>query len=231
MLFSAAEENYIKTIFHLQSDGALVSTNAVAANLHTSAASVTDMLKKLKIKKLLTYEKYKGFKLNSEGKKQALSIIRKHRLWESFLVNILQFGWDEVHEIAEQLEHIQSKKLVDKLDEFLGFPKFDPHGDPIPDDNGKMHEQVQTSLAEMCIHQSGEISSIGNQSSELLELLKYNKISIGTKLEIQKIFAFDQSIEIKIQNAPLFTISHELAKHLFVKKKLKCYKEFILKTH
>ncbi len=218
MLFTAAEENYIKSIFHLQEDGSLVSTNAVAANLHTSAASVTDMLKKLKSKKLVSYEKYKGFKLNIEGKKTALTIIRKHRLWESFLVNTLQFGWDEVHEIADQLEHIQSKKLVDKLDEFLGYPKFDPHGDPIPDCNGKMHEQIQTSLAELTIHESGEISAVGNQSSALLELLKHKQIQIGTKLVIEKIFSFDQSMEIKMNNAPLFTISHELAKHLFVKK-------------
>ncbi|TAG08814.1 MAG: metal-dependent transcriptional regulator [Sphingobacteriia bacterium] len=219
MLFTAAEENYIKSIFHLQEDGSLVSTNAVAANLHTSAASVTDMLKKLKSKKLVSYEKYKGFKLNTEGKKTALIIIRKHRLWESFLVNTLQFGWDEVHEIADQLEHIQSKKLVDKLDEFLGYPKFDPHGDPIPDSNGKMHEQIQTSLAELAIHESGEISALGNPSSALLELLQHKQIQIGTNLIVEKIFSFDQSMEIKMNNELLFTISHELAKNLFIKKR------------
>lgn len=218
MTATVAEENYIKTIFHLQEDVSLVSTNEVASYLNTSAASVTDMLKKLKLKRLVAYEKYKGFKLTSEGKKQALTIVRKHRLWEAFLVNKLQFRWDEVHEIAEQLEHIQSKKLVDKLDEFLGYPKFDPHGDPIPDSNGKMYEQIQTSLAEMNIHESGEISAIGNQSTALLELLTHNNIQIGTKLVIHAVFSFDKSMEIKIPNAPLFIISYELAKHLFVKK-------------
>ena len=110
MSFSITEENYIKAIFHLQQEDGNVSTNELAAELHTKAASVTDMLKKLKAKKLLSYEKYKGVRLSAEGKKLALAIVRKHRLWEYFLVDTLQFGWDEVHEVAEELEHISSKK-------------------------------------------------------------------------------------------------------------------------
>jgi DtxR family Mn-dependent transcriptional regulator len=144
MSFSITEENYIKAIFHLQQGDGNVSTNELAAELHTKPASVTDMLKKLKAKKLLSYEKYKGVRFSAEGKKLALGIVRKHRLWEYFLVDTLQFGWDEVHEVAEELEHISSKKLVEKLDAFLGHPRFDPHGDPIPDSHGKMAVQQST---------------------------------------------------------------------------------------
>jgi DtxR family Mn-dependent transcriptional regulator len=147
--FSTTEENYIKAIFHLQHADGNVTTNEVAAELNTKAASVTDMLKKLKQKKILNYEKYKGFRLSGEGKKIALNIVRKHRLWEFFLVEKLDFGWDEVHEMAEELEHLTSTKLIDKLDAFLGFPKFDPHGDPIPDVNGKMTTKKQINLIDL----------------------------------------------------------------------------------
>src|SRR5688500_6686566 len=138
MKVSASKENYIKAIYHLQDEEGVVTTNALAKELDTRAASVTDMLKKLKSQKLLLYEKYQGFKLSPDGRKVALQIVRKHRLWELFLVEKLKFGWEEVHEVAEELEHISSKKLIDRLDEFLGFPKSDPHGDPIPDSSGKL---------------------------------------------------------------------------------------------
>ncbi len=217
MSFTTAEENYIKAIFHLQQEDGTVSTNALAAELHTKAASVTDMLKKLKTKKLLSYEKYKGVRLTGEGKKLALAIVRKHRLWEFFLVNNLQFGWDEVHEVAEELEHISSKKLVEKLDQFLGYPKFDPHGDPIPDSHGKMAVQLQINLIDMPLNKMAEVSSVGSQSTELLELLKHKNILIGTRLEVKKKFGFDHSIEIKIKSQQPFTISQQLAQALFVK--------------
>lgn len=217
MSFSITEENYIKAIFHLQQGEGTVSTNELAAELHTKAASVTDMLKKLKNKKLLSYEKYKGVRLSGEGKKLALAIVRKHRLWEYFLVDTLQFGWDEVHEVAEELEHISSKKLVEKLDAFLGHPKFDPHGDPIPDSHGKMAVQVQVNLIDLPVNRMAEVSGVGSQSTELLELLKHKHIGIGTRLEIKRKFSFDNSIEIKIKNQNPFTISQQLAQALFVK--------------
>ncbi|MCA6449072.1 MAG: metal-dependent transcriptional regulator [Chitinophagaceae bacterium] len=217
MSFSITEENYIKAIFHLQQAEGNVSTNELAAELHTKAASVTDMLKKLKAKKLLSYEKYKGVRLSNEGKKLALAIVRKHRLWEYFLVDKLQFGWDEVHEVAEELEHISSKKLVEKLDAFLGYPKFDPHGDPIPDSHGKMAVQVQVNLIDLPVNRLAEVSGVGSQSTELLELLKHKHIGIGTRLEIKRKFSFDHSIEIKIRNQNPFTISQQLAQALFVK--------------
>ena len=215
--FSVTEENYIKAIYHLQKTDGNVSTNEVAAELNTKAASVTDMLKKLKQKKVLNYEKYHGFSLSNEGKKIALGIVRKHRLWEFFLVEKLQFGWDEVHAMAEELEHISSKKLVDKLDDFLGNPKFDPHGDPIPDVNGKMMALPQVNLTDLPVNQPAQVSSVGIQSTELLELLKHKQIAIGTKLEVKKKFAFDHSIEIKIKSQAAFTISQQLAQALFVK--------------
>jgi DtxR family Mn-dependent transcriptional regulator len=217
MSFSITEENYIKAIFHLQQEDGTVSTNDLAAALQTKPASVTDMLKKLKTKKLLSYERYKGVRLSAEGKKLALAIVRKHRLWEYFLVETLQFGWDEVHEVAEELEHISSKKLVEKLDAFLGYPRFDPHGDPIPDSHGKMIIQPQINLIDVPLNKLAEVSGVGSQSTELLELLKHKSIGIGTKLEVKKKFSFDHSIEIKIRNQQPFTISQQLAQALFVK--------------
>lgn len=217
MNFSRTEENYIKAIWHLQQYHTDVSTNLLANELKTKPASITDMLKKLKAKKIVHYEKYHGFSLTAEGKKVALGIIRRHRLWEFFLAEKLKFDWDEVHAVAEELEHVGSKKLIDKLDEYLGFPKVDPHGDPIPDNQGKMKISSSICLNKLSINKSAEVSGVGNQSTELLEVLKHKQIKIGTRLEIKKRFDFDNSIEIKIRNIPAFTISEQLAKNLLVK--------------
>jgi len=215
--FSTSEENYIKAVFHLQGAQDVVTTNAVAGLLKTKPASVTDMMKKLKAKKLLHYQPYQGFKLSPEGKKVALDIIRRHRLWEFFLAEKLKFNWDEVHAVAEDLEHVSSKKLIDKLDEYLGFPQFDPHGDPIPDSFGKMKSNQQVSLTELPMNKTAEVCRVVNQSSEMMEALKHNNIRIGTKLELKKKFDFDNSIEVKLRNQPAFTISEQLAKNILVK--------------
>jgi DtxR family Mn-dependent transcriptional regulator len=212
-----AEENYIKSIYHLQQSDGSVNTNELATMLGARPASITDMLKKLKAKKLLQYEPYKEFCLSGQGKKIALGIVRKHRLWEYFLVEKLQFGWDEVHEVAEELEHVSSKKLVEKLDAFLNYPHFDPHGDPIPDSNGKMSIQQQINLVDMPFNKQAEVTLVGKQSTELLELLKHKNIHIGTKLEVKKKFGFDNSYEVKVKNMQSITISEQLAKALFVK--------------
>ncbi|WP_018613486.1 metal-dependent transcriptional regulator [Segetibacter koreensis] len=217
MNFSTSEENYIKAIYHLQQANNLVTTNELATELNTKAASVTDMLKKLKTKKMLHYEPYQGFTLSNEGKKVALGIVRKHRLWEYFLVNKLEFGWDEVHSIAEELEHIHSPVLIEKLDAYLSYPKFDPHGDPIPDINGKMETTKQINLTDLELNAKAEVSAVGSQSSELLELLRHKNIGIGTVLEVIRKFTFDNSIEIVIKKNPPFSISHQLAQTLFVK--------------
>ncbi len=221
MNFTTSEENYIKAIFHLQHVDAKVTTNELADRLQTKPASVSDMLKKLKAKKLLEYEKYQGFSLSEQGKKIALTVVRKHRLWEYFLVNKLDFGWDEVHEIAEELEHINSPLLIEKLDAFLSFPKFDPHGDPIPDCNGKMEQHKQINLIDLEPGKHAEVSAVGSQSSELLELLKHKNIGIGTVLEVVRKFGFDHSIEVKIKKVPAFSISQQLAQTLFVKPLIK----------
>lgn len=217
MKVSVSKENHLKTIFHLQQEQGLVTTNALAAALNTRPASVTDMLKKLKEQKLLIYERYKGFKLNNEGRKAALLIIRKHRLWEYFLVKKLQFGWDEVHEIAEELEHIGSRKLIDRLDAFLGFPGCDPHGDPIPDALGRLQVPRQVSLSELPLNKVAQVSGIASQTSEMLELLQYNHIRLGTRLEIKKKFPFDNSLEVKVRNRPPVTLSAQVAKNVLVK--------------
>lgn len=217
MNFTTSEENYIKAIYHLQQAEGMVTTNALAGQLQTRAASVTDMLKKLKTKDLLLYEKYQGFKLTAEGNRIALTIIRKHRLWEYFLVHNLNFGWDEVHDIAEQLEHINSKPLIEKLDEYLEYPKFDPHGDPIPDINGKMEPNKQINLIDLEPNKWAAVSSVGSQSSELLELLSHKGICIGTRLQVLRKFNFDHSIEIQMNAGAAFSISQQLAQTLFVK--------------
>ncbi|MGE5519788.1 MAG: metal-dependent transcriptional regulator [Candidatus Dadabacteria bacterium] len=214
--FSTSEENYLKAIFHLQSHEGTVSTNALAEKLQTKAASVTDMMKKLNAKKLLHYKPYYGFSLTTEGKRVALFIIRRHRLWEYFLSNKLGFGWDEVHLFAEELEHVSSKKLIDRLDEYLGFPGFDPHGDPIPDNKGRIRNVSKIQLAQLPLNHSAEVCQVTNQSPQMLELLQHKKITIGTKIEVKKYFDFDNSIELKTKSGPI-TISEQLAKNIFVK--------------
>lgn len=216
--YSTSEENYIKAIYHLQGEEGMVTTNELSAVLKTRPASVTDMLKKLKAKKLLLYERYQGFRLSAEGKKVALGIIRRHRLWEFFLSEKLMFSWDEVHEVAEQLEHVTSKKLIDKLDEYLGFPRFDPHGDPIPDHLGKFSADERVPVTGIPVNQVMEVCYVGNQSSEMLDILKHNHISIGTKLEVKKRFNFDNSMEIRSGKLPPYILSASVAKHIWVKK-------------
>jgi DtxR family Mn-dependent transcriptional regulator len=214
--YSASKENYLKAIFHLQHDQGLVTTNALAAALGAKPASITDMLKKLKSQKLLLYERYKGFKLNTEGKKAALQVIRKHRLWEYFLVENLEFGWDEVHEMAEELEHASSKKLTDRLDAFLGYPQTDPHGDPIPDSNGKLNKLSQVNLLSLPLHKTVSVCAIAEQTAGMLELLQHKNIRIGTKLEVKKKFPFDNSLELKIRNQPPVTVSEQVARKIMV---------------
>lgn len=215
MNYTTSEENYLKTIFHLQETGGTVTTNALAEKLQTKPASVTDMMKKLDAKKLLHYKPYYGFSLSTEGKKIALSVIRRHRLWEYFLSEKLKFGWDEVHQLAEDLEHVSNKKLIDRLDEFLCFPPFDPHGDPIPDNKGRIRSVKKIPLGQLPLQQQAEVCQVTNQSVEMLELLQHKNIGIGTRLEVKKHFDFDASLELKIKNV-IITVSEQLAKNIFV---------------
>jgi len=216
MNYSISEENYIKNIYHLQQQTETVTTNSLANELRTKPASVTDMLKKLQTKKLLEYERYRGFKLNESGNKIALNIVRRHRLWEFFLVDKLGFEWDKVHEIAEELEHVSSVELIQRLDSFLNFPQTDPHGDPIPDTNGKFAIIKQVSIADAAAKKTVVVSSVSDQSPAMLEMLNHYHIGIGTSIKINKYFAFDGSVEIKVAQKATCVISEQLAKNIFV---------------
>lgn len=214
--FSVAEENYIKSIFHLQEKGGL-STGKLSESLQTKPASVTDMLKKLKEKKLIAWSPYKQIKLTAKGKTLALNIIRRHRLWEYFLSEKLHFDWDEVHAVAEELEHVSSEKLIDKLDAFLHYPRVDPHGDPIPDADGNMQPRAQLRMADLPLHTPANIIAVTSQELHLLELLKHFSISLGTRIEVKKKFEFDESMEVRISNKAAIHIGNTISKSLIVK--------------
>ncbi len=214
---SFTEENYLKAIFHLSAENSKpVNTNQIAAVLNTKAASVTDMLKKLSAKNLLDYERYQGVSLTENGKIIALKIIRKHRLWEFFLVEKLAFGWDEVHELAEQLEHIQSTKLINRLDEFLGFPRVDPHGDPIPDQHGKLEKCSVKTVSNLGLGEGGTISGVKEHSAIFLQYLEKINLKIGRKLCVEEIIAFDETVIIRIDNDEKINISKEAAKNILI---------------
>ena len=215
MNFSISEENYIKSIYHLQVINERVNAKMLSVAVNTKGASVTDMLKKLHKKKLVDYQPYKSFILTDTGRKMALDVVRKHRLWEFFLVNKLGFKWDQVHEIAEDLEHINSLELINRLDLYLDYPSFDPHGDPIPNSKGKMTDIKQHNLTEITIKKVYTVSYIKDQSTAMLDLLKHYQISIGTRLKVFKRFDFDGSVEIKIDKLPDAIISNQVAKNIY----------------
>ena len=217
---SLTEENYLKAIFKLLEKGEeTVTTNAIAFKMRTRAASVTDMLKKLAKKKLIHYEKYQGVSLTASGKKIAIGIVRKHRLWEHFLVDKLQFKWDEVHEIAEQLEHIRSEELIDRIDKLLGFPKFDPHGDPIPDTHGKFAKQNSFLLTEMKADSHCIMTGVVDHSPAFLHYLDEAGINLGDQLYIKLINDYDRSMVLTIDRKRNFHISYDAGKNILVKKK------------
>ena len=218
MAISFTEENYLKVIHRLsEATSEDISTNAVAELMQTKAASVTDMLRKLAEKGWVNYQKYQGVRLSAEGEKIALSIVRKHRLWEVFLVDKMGFNWDEVHEIAEQLEHIESDQLVNKLDEYLGFPKTDPHGDPIPNKEGILPELAYSHLSDIKTAKTCKLMGVAQDSAVFLQLLTKLNLSLGAKLEIQEVNEFDRSIFVSINDAAPIFISHEVAKNILVK--------------
>ncbi len=213
-----SEENYLKTIFHLGGNSSVpISTNAIAEQMETKPSSVTDMAKKLSDKALVHYKKYQGVLLTDKGVKVALSIIRKHRLWEVFLVEKLDFRWDEVHEVAEQLEHIKSEKLIDQIDALLGYPKYDPHGDPIPSKDGQFPERNKQLLSDMPKSSFGVCVGVKDTSSVFLKFLDKNNIALGQTIQILEKEEFDQSLTIQVNNREL-NISHQIAANLYVKK-------------
>ena len=217
-MLSFTEENHLKAIFHLSIDEEIgVSTNAIAQNINTKAPSVTDMLKKLCDKGLVTYKKYQGAALTELGRKTALNIIRKHRLWEVFLVEKLNFNWSEVHEVAEQLEHIKSKKLTNELDKFLGYPTKDPHGDPIPNTTRFIKYTKKLLLSDLQIGDKGTFVGVKDSSSAFLKYLDKRKIALGSIIEILHIEDFDDSLHIGMAEINL-TISMKSANNIYLTK-------------
>ncbi len=216
-MLSHTEENYLKAIYHLSDGGQqAVLTNELADAMSTKPASVTDMIKKLSAKKLIAYEKYYGVTITKQGKTDALAIIRKHRLWETFLVQKLNFHWDQVHEVAEQLEHIQSPLLIEKLDEFLGHPVADPHGHPIPDKNGKVHVSQQIPLGEIIEKKTATVQAVKRGSPSFLQYLSKIGLYIGAHVSILEKTEFDGSVEILIDKKKKAFISKEASQNILV---------------
>lgn len=212
-----SEENYLKGIYHLSQGGKnAISTTALAAQMETKPSSVTDMIKRLAEKDLLHYRKYQGVRLTETGTRHALKVIRKHRLWESFLVEKLDFSWDEVHEVAEQLEHIESEKLVDRLDALLNYPDFDPHGDPIPDKNGAFKTRDKKLLSAMPVPSMGVCVGVRDSSPAFLKFLDRHHIALGREIRVLDREAFDHSMRIEVGGQTL-QISHQIAGNLYVK--------------
>lgn len=217
MILSNAEENYLKAIYALNLQGKdRVNNQAIADKLAINPASVTDMVRKLDEKKLISYSRSEGAKLTREGLRIASKTVRKHRLWETFLVEKLNFTWDEVHDVAEQLEHIQSDKLLDEIDKLLGHPKFDPHGDPIPDANGKMTRIHSTPLSEIKEGAKVKVVSVGDNSAAFLRYLDKQGISLNGILVVKEIQSFDQSLLVEIKGKKEVFLSTEACKKIFV---------------
>ncbi|HET9056299.1 MAG TPA: metal-dependent transcriptional regulator [Chitinophagaceae bacterium] len=216
-MHSFTEENYLKAIYKLQeSNGEVVATSALAQVMGVHAPSVTDMLKRMAGKKLVTYQKSKGSKLTEKGKQVAVSIIRKHRLWEVFLVDKLGFGWDEVHDIAEQMEHIQSDALVNKLDTFLSFPKADPHGDPIPDANGVLPKSKSVLLSTLKDGDKGTFTGVTDHSAAFLNYLDKTGVSLGDSIKIKGIEEYDQTFTLQLKGKKEVVVSFKVANSLLV---------------
>lgn len=218
-ILTQTEENYLKAVFKITENGdKSASTNAIAAMMSTSAASVTDMLKRLANKGFLHYEKHRGVVLSERGNEEATNLVRKHRLWEVFLVKMLDFSWDKVHDIAEQLEHVQSEELVERLDAFLERPKFDPHGDPIPDSEGKMAIRKQTLLSSLKPNDLAVLVGVQESNATFLQYLDKMHLSLGTNLNVVEHFEYDGSMRIALDQGEEITISHKVCENLYVQK-------------
>lgn len=214
---TSAEENYLKAIYHLSDGGKKgVSTNDVSAEMKTKPASVSDMLRKLGEKEVIEYRKYYGLHITEEGKKLALQTIRKHRLWEVFLVEKLKFSWDEVNEVADELSHVKSKVLIQRLDEYLGFPKFDPHGDPIPDEYGDVRARPRQLLNELDLGSTGQIVAVKDSSPAFLRYLDKVGAYIGARIKVIDKTEFDGSVEILVDNKKPIFMSKDVAGNILV---------------
>ena len=219
-MITHTEENYLKAVYQLAgTEKKSVGTNAISEQMKTAAASVTDMIRKLAGKDLLNYEKYKGVTLTPEGNKHATQLIRKHRLWEVFLVSKLNFRWDQVQDIAEQLEHIQSDELIERLDSYLGNPRFDPHGDPIPNAQGKFMLRNQHPIGDISPGHEVVLVGVRTHETPFLEYLNSLEIGLGTEIEILEKINFDNSLKIRINKKIETIISEKVSQNLFVRRK------------
>ena len=217
MAQSLSEENYLKAIYHLSAqDSDKISLKAVASMLGNNPASVVDMLKKLTEKKLIQYDKKKGVKLTDKGSKIAILIVRRHRLWEVFLKEKLGYSWEEVHAIAEQLEHIQQEDLADRLDRFLGYPEYDPHGDPIPKSNGQLPIASKVTLSEVAVGKSCQVVGVKDTTTPFLQYLHQLNIGIGTKIKVVEQVAFDKSVVIVIGKDARTSVSQKFAESVLI---------------
>jgi len=215
---TTTEENYLKAIYHLSTGRSeAVLTSEIAQMMSTTAASVTDMIKRLSEKNLITYERYKGVRITRKGEKLALSIIRRHRLWEVFLTDILKFQWDEVHEMAEELEHVSSDELVTRLDAYLGYPRFDPHGDPIPDANGKLQASGQHQMVNCEPNRKYIISGVNDHSTAFLQFMSKKGLTPGVRFLILEIDNYDKSMFLLLDDGKTTYLSHDISKNILVR--------------
>lgn len=216
-MHTLSEENYLKAIYRLSQKGdEKITPTAIAEALSNNAASVVDMIRKLSEKGLIEYDKKNGVKLTEDGFKHAVLIVRKHRLWEVFLLDKLDYRWDQIHEIAEDLEHISNADLADRLDKFLGFPEYDPHGDPIPKANGKLPKTYSVTLADVKEGDTCRVAAVSDTSSSFLQYLVKLNIGIGTQIELIEKISFDQSLVISINGADKTTVSQKFGENILI---------------
>ncbi len=220
-MISQTEENYLKVLYNLTSLKGEASVNDISKQLDIKMPTVNSMMKRLAEKELVVYESYKPLKLTDEGKKQAALIIRKHRLTEMYLVEKMGFGWEEVHHIAEQIEHIQAQEFFDKMDELLGFPKVDPHGSPIPDADGNIASDNYLKLSDCKVGESVTFMAVQLSSKDLLKFLTSRELSLGLELKIKQIEPFDGSMAISYANKENEMLSSKVCDKLLVSKKRK----------
>lgn len=217
-MLSQTEENYLKALFHLTNempDKNEAGTNELAAYLGVKPATVNDMLKKLKDKHLVTYKKYGKINLAAEGRRRAIEVIRKHRLWETFLYDKLEFTWDEVHEVAEQLEHIQSPKLIEKLDKFLDYPAYDPHGDAIPNAKGELNVQFRKTLSQVAVGKSCKMIAVKDNSAPFLQYVVKVGLGISSKIKVVSRHTYDAMMEIEV-NGNRSSVSQKFAENIYI---------------
>jgi DtxR family transcriptional regulator, Mn-dependent transcriptional regulator len=213
---SLTEENYIKSIYSLSQEAGEVSVSELAKKLNVKLPTVNSMIKKLAAKKMVAYAPYQGIRLSEKGRKEALSIIRKHRLAELFLVQVMGLGWEEVHDIAEQLEHVNSERFYNRIDELLGYPKSDPHGEPIPDINGRISTQNRISLCHVAPGKSVRITAVGNDEKAFLDHLNAKGIQIGDAVTVKRKETFDGSVTIVMKGKKETMLSHQVAERIWV---------------